>query len=105
MKVKISIEGKEEEIEIKEPTGKDQRFYINELAKIQNMDKKDMQDTIATIDLEDELLLRLCPKFKTKEEIQNLTLADKHKIAKIIGERITGIGFVESTKNLEKSSN
>ena len=103
MRVKIVLDGKEEEIEVKEPTGEDQLHYYKELSKIKIDEKsKDLSDVVRLLELRDEMIVRLCPKFESVEQVRKLPLVEKEKILRVIEDRLTGRGFAEEVKNFER---
>ena len=99
MEVKLKIEGKEEIIQIGEINGERQLEYYKEIEKINAIEKKGMNTIFLFLDMQSKLIIKLCPRFETPEQINKLPLEEKAKLLKKITNRITGQEFNESAKN------
>ena len=81
MEVRINRDNKVEIVKLKDPTGKHQREWFNQLIKGK---EGQIEDIMSFLDYRDKLILELADTKLTKEELENMSLVEKNKITKAI---------------------
>ena len=81
MEVRIKNKDKIEIIKLRDPTGKHQREWFNELVEAQ---KGEIKGITGFLDFRDKIIIDLSESKITKEELENMSLIEKNKLTKAI---------------------